>query len=119
MITLKKGREFQCIYDHGKKTYGQYSLIFFNRNNLEYSRFGFVTSKKLGVAVVRNRIRRLLRQYIRANAQLFCDNNSNYDIIIVGKAAFGQNIKSLKYQDIAKDLDKIFKYSKIKNKKID
>ena len=39
--------------------------------------------------------------------------NDNYDIIIVAKKKFGENIENLKYQDIKKDLDRIFKNSKI------
>ena len=34
-------------------------------NNLPYSRFGYSINKKIGKAVVRNRIRRLLKEIIR------------------------------------------------------
>ena len=34
-------------------------------NTLEYSRFGFVVSRKVGNAVVRNRVRRMLREIVR------------------------------------------------------
>ena len=46
MNTLKKNGEFQNIYELGNKYFGNYSLIFFNKNKLDYSRFGFVASKK-------------------------------------------------------------------------
>ena len=88
MNTLKKNGEFQNIYNLGNKYFGSYSLIFFNKNKLECSRFGFVASKKIGNA--------------------FCRN-----IIIVAKKKFGENIENLKYQDIKKDLDRMFKNSKI------
>ena len=39
MNTLKKNGEFQNIYNLGNKYFGNYSLIFFNKNKLEYSRF--------------------------------------------------------------------------------
>ncbi|MEX6476249.1 ribonuclease P protein component [Fusobacterium animalis] len=115
MNTLKKNGEFQNIYNLGNKYFGSYSLIFFNKNKLEYSRFGFVASKKIGKAFCRNRIKRLFREYIRLNINKLNINklNNNYDIIIVAKKKFGENIENLKYQDIKKDLDRIFKNSKI------
>ena len=112
MNTLKNNREFQNIYNYGNKWFGRYSLIFFNKNNLNISRFGFVASKKTGKAFCRNRIKRLFREYIRLNEDKF---SSNYDIIIVGKKIFGEEINNLKYQDIEKDLNKILKTSKILN----
>lgn len=110
MNTLKKNGEFQNIYNSGKKCFGYYSLIFFKENNINYSRFGFVASKKTGKAHCRNRIKRLYREYIRLNLEKI---NNNYDIIIIGKKSFGEKIDTLKYQDIEKDLNKIFKIAKI------
>lgn len=110
MNTLKKNGEFQNIYNLGNKYFGNYSLIFFNKNKLNESRFGFVASKKTGKAFCRNRIKRLFREYIRLNKNKF---NNNYDIILVGKQKFGENIDKIKYEDIEKDLNRIFKLSKI------
>lgn len=110
MNTLKKSREFQNIYTSGNKCFGYYSLIFFNKNNLENNRFGFVASKKTGKAHCRNRIKRLFKEYIRLNIR---NLNKNYDIIIIGKKNLGDNIKKIKYKDIEKDLNKVFKISKL------
>jgi len=110
MNTLKKNGEFQNIYNLGNKYFGNYSLIFFNKNKLDYSRFGFVASKKVGKAFCRNRIKRLFREYIRLNIDKL---NDNYDIIIIAKKKFGENIEKLKYYDIEKDLNRILRDSKI------
>ena len=110
MNTLKKNGEFQNIYKLGNKYFGNYSLIFFNKNKLDYSRFGFVASKKVGKAFCRNRIKRLFREYIRLNIDKL---NDNYDIIIIAKKKFGENIEKLKYYDIEKDLNRILRDSKI------
>ena len=110
MNTLKKNGEFQNIYNLGNKYFVNYSLIFFNKNKLEYSRFGFVASKKVGKAFCRNRIKRLFREYIRLNIDKL---NDNYDIIIIAKKKFGENIEKLKYYDIEKDLNRILRDSKI------
>lgn len=110
MNTLKNNREFQNIYTSGKKCFGYYSLIFFNKNNLNENRFGFVASKKIGKAHCRNRIKRLFKEYTRKNLEKI---NKNYDIIIIGKKNLGDNIKKIKYFNIEKDLNKILKLSKI------
>ena len=55
-------------------------------------------------------IKRLFREYIRLNIDKI---NDNYDIIIIAKKKFGENIEDLKYKDIEKDLNRVFKNSKI------
>ena len=110
MNTLKKNGEFQNIYKLGNKYFGNYSLIFFNKNKLDYSRFGFVARKKIGKDFCINRIKRLFREYIRLNIEKL---KANYDIIIVAKKKAGEIIETIKYQDIEKDLNRILKNSKI------
>ena len=67
-------------------------------------------AKKQEKAFCRNRIKRLFREYIRLNIEKL---NDNYDIIIVAKEKAGEIIETIKYQDIEKDLNRIFKNSKI------
>lgn len=110
MNTLRKNGEFQNIYNLGKKNFGYYSLIFFIKNNLEDNRYGFVASKKVGKAFCRNRLKRLFREYIKNNSIKF---KKSYDIIFVAKKKAGENIETIKYKDMEKDLNKIFKYSKL------
>lgn len=62
---------------------GIYS-IYFKKNDLGYSRIGISTSKKLGNAVVRNRIKRQIRSIIHSDFDL----SSPLDIIIVVKDGF-------------------------------
>ena len=93
MNTLKKNGEFQNIYNLGNKYFGSYSLIFFNKNKLEYSRFGFVASKRVGKAFCRNRIKRLFREFVKENGQ---NLKKNSDYVFVGKSILKENIKNIK-----------------------
>ncbi len=53
-------------------------------NDLPYNRYGFITGKALGNAVVRNRARRLLREGIRQLHPRLC---SGVDIILIARPA--------------------------------
>lgn len=49
-------------------------------NDLAWSRFGFVTSKRLGNAVRRNRIRRIMREAARSYAE---ELRRNSDVVLI------------------------------------
>lgn len=100
---IKKNREFTSIYNNSKKIYTRYIIIFVQENRNNEQKFGFVASKKTGNAVQRNRIKRLLREFVRLNENKF-KKNTNY--IFVGKSILKEEICKLKYRDIEKDLIK-------------
>ena len=54
-------------------------------NELEHNRYGFVTSKRVGNAVVRNRVRRRLREAVRS-----LTSRPGYDVVISAKTAAAQ-----------------------------
>ena len=110
MNNLKKDREFQIIYNSGRKSFGYYSLIFFKKNEENLKRCGFVVSKKTGNAVCRNRLKRLFREYYRKFETQLKDG---YDIIFVAKRTAGEKVKTLKYQDMEKDLIKVMKSGRL------
>ena len=110
MINLKKNREFQIIYNSGQKSFGYYSLIFFKENNEKINRCGFVVSKKTGNAVCRNRLKRLFREYYRLNEE---NLKEGYDLIFVAKRTAGEKFKTLSFEEMKKDLDRVLKNSKL------
>jgi len=52
---------FDRVYKNGKKIRGQYGMFVCAESDMGNPRFGFVVSKKVGGAVLRNRMTRLLR----------------------------------------------------------
>lgn len=107
--TLKSSRDFQKVYDKGKSFANRYLVIFFLNNELNHNRVGFVTTKKLGNAVKRNKYKRRLKEAYR-NTQN--DILKGYDIIIL----FRKKIPEIDYSDIKSALNHIVSIAKLKGK---
>ena len=80
--TLKKNSDFRRLYTRGKSAVSPSLVVYCRRNRLGRNRFGFTVSKKLGKAVVRNRVRRRMREIARLNNDALL---SGYDIILVAR----------------------------------
>lgn len=62
-ITLN--RDFSRIHQEGRTAVNRLLVIRTRDNGRDYSRFGFVVSKRIGNAVTRNSVKRRLREIIR------------------------------------------------------
>jgi ribonuclease P protein component len=76
--------EFDAVYRAGKRRSGSHFTVFFRANQMPQSRFGFSIKKGLGGAVVRNRIRRRIREIIRCRRM---EIPAGWDIVIHPKNA--------------------------------
>jgi ribonuclease P protein component len=63
---LKKRAQFNAVYESGATNLDRYLVVRTLANNLQHPRFGYSVNKKLGKAVVRNRVRRLLKEIARS-----------------------------------------------------
>ena len=84
VVPLKENAAFRRLYYKGKSAGNRYLVIYCARNRLEATRVGLTVSTKLGHAVVRNRVRRRLREIVRHNASCL---PSGYDIVVVARTA--------------------------------
>ncbi len=82
LVSLKENREFGRIYRKGKSIAGDCLVLYYRKNNLGINRLGLTVSKKVGKAVVRNRIRRRIKE----NLRLLEDQLPlSYDFVIVAR----------------------------------
>jgi len=76
--------DFDVVYRTGKRLSSPHFTAFVRANELSRSRFGFSIKKALGSAVVRNRMRRRLREMVRCRRQ---EIPAGWDIVIHPKGA--------------------------------
>ena len=62
---VRDTREYTTIYEYQQKAWDRSLLIFAMPNNKEMTRFGLSVSKRHGNAVVRARLKRLIREAFR------------------------------------------------------
>ena len=81
-VTLKENNEFRRINRKGKSAVSPQLVIYCQRNRRGHSRLGVSVSTKLGCAVVRNRVRRRIREIYRLNKAKMLPG---YDLIVVAR----------------------------------
>ena len=81
-VSLKNNRDFQRLYNRGKRNVSPYFALYYRKNGEKRSRLGITTGSKLGGAVIRNRVRRRIKEIYRlAEPGLL----PGYDIVIVAR----------------------------------
>lgn len=101
---IRKNRDFKRVYSKGKCISGAVVVVYYLKNARlgSKNRLGITVSTKIGKAVVRNRVRRIIREAYRA-----CESSisAGYDIVIVARG----RACGLKSTDIAASLLEAFK----------
>jgi ribonuclease P protein component len=107
---LRSSKDYARLRSGAKKIENSEFIIVHKTNVLNHSRLGITVSKKVGCAVVRNRIKRTVREFFRTNRFLIFES---VDINVISKpsAALRSNhilMKSLK--EIFLRIDKKINY---------
>ncbi|MCD5396454.1 MAG: ribonuclease P protein component [Candidatus Pacebacteria bacterium] len=98
---LKKKKNFERVLKEGKGINDKYFFVKFKENDLGFVRVGFIVSKKVSnKAVVRNKVKRRMREGVRG---FLSEIQKNLDIVIIAKKG-GQ---SLDFWEIKERLEKI------------
>ena len=102
---LSKEKEFARLLKLGKTYFSNCLIIKVYPNNLNNSRFGFIISKKIAKkAVIRNKIKRRLREIIRKDLKILKDG---YDVAIITKKE--ANLPKMNFQQLKEGVNNLEK----------
>jgi ribonuclease P protein component len=98
---LTKKTQYESVYNKGSSWVSNKLVIRVLPNGLDLTRYGFIVSKRVGKAVVRNRVKRLLREIVRKTPL-----QPGYDVIFIARApaaeanysSLGKSVESLLLQ---------------------
>jgi len=98
-------RDFLRAYEAGSKVFSRYTVLFYLPNAYGHPRLGITTTKKVGKATLRNRLRRWTRETYRLHRSELGLDETSLDLVVnvkgvAAKASFTQ------YSD---DLTKAFR----------
>lgn len=92
--TLKKNLEFLNVYKKARYVKGAYLVLYKLKNNSNKKRIGITVSKKVGNAVIRNRVKRLVKESI---FEIYDKLENSADYVFVAKtSAKGQSFEAIK-----------------------
>lgn len=83
-LRLRAGREIRRVFEAGRSTATRWVALHWVANGLDRTRVAVVAGRRVGKAVRRNRVRRLLREAIRRRADRL---PAGYDLVLVARGA--------------------------------
>ncbi|MCH4166424.1 MAG: ribonuclease P protein component [Megasphaera sp.] len=108
---LCKNREYQIVYRHGKSVVNRLAVLYvLPKSPGQPTRIGFVTGKKIGCAVERNRCRRLMKEVYRLHQHELADG---MDLVLIGRSS----LKHADYEQAEKSILQLFRRAKVLKKR--
>ena len=104
---LTGSKRFSQIHVEGSSAANRLLVIRYLANGRDCSRFGFLVSKRIGNAAVRNKVKRRLREAVRLNPV-----KSGWDALFIVRRGAG----SAKYQDLKDATDNLLQRANLVGK---
>jgi ribonuclease P protein component len=90
---LRRPADFRRTFDRKRSVSDERLIVYACENGLSYNRLGMSVSRKVGSAVVRNRLRRLYKEAFRLTK---ADLPAGLDLVLIPRGAFIPNLDELK-----------------------
>jgi len=84
---IRRKSDFASLYRDGGRLRGRHFTLVFLKNGLGHPRLAVVASRKVGSAVVRNRVKRRFRELYRRNKALL---GEPLDLMVIARPGSGE-----------------------------
>lgn len=104
---LKKNEEFQVVFQQGTSVANRQFVVYTLKKEGQVTfRVGISVSKKIGKAVVRNRLKRYIREVLTGLEEHIA---SGYDLVIISR----QGVEKLSFQEVRNSLIHVLKRAQV------
>ncbi len=115
---IKENHLYRKIYASGKKAYGKYTVVYVlkdkkasrlkkeNPRKRYINRIGLTVTKKLGKAVRRNRIKRIIRAALAETEKTLC-LKKGFLIVIAAREAAGEATSAQIFEELCRQFKKL------------
>jgi ribonuclease P protein component len=109
---LSRSAEFERVYRHGRSTANRHLVLYtFPNATTERPRLGLSVSRKVGGAVERNRVKRLLRE---AFAHTEANLRAGQDVVVVARPGAGELAAREGLAGVAGSLEELIARAKLR-----
>lgn len=105
-LPLKKNRDFLKVYRKGTSKANPVLVLYILENREGFNRVGVSVSRKVGNSVIRNRVKRLVKEAYRKRMR---DIKPGYDMVFISRI----RAKDLSFQQIDKWMDDLIRRFKL------
>lgn len=98
---LLKRHQFLAVSRRGRKVQDACFIVYYRPGGTDHPRLGVTVSRRVGNAVTRNRVKRLVREFFRNNRHRLEDN---WDLNVIAKPA----ASGLRAHEVAASLNRLF-----------
>lgn len=103
---LRKSEQFQKVRDEGRSWANRWLVLCALRNDLTHSRFGFTASRRIGSAVVRNRVRRRMREAVRLRREALAPG---WDLVFIARST----LKEATFREVDRAVEQLLRRARL------